>query len=91
MYTSFSRPHLDYGDTNFYQPNNESLNKKIEIIHNNAALAITGVIKGTFQSRLYHELGHKSFKVYKNAFLILFHKPVIYIILVLQRMLQHIQ
>ena len=31
MYTLFSRPHLDYGDVIYDQPNNESLNKKIEI------------------------------------------------------------
>ena len=56
------RPHLDYGDIIYDQPNKESFNKKIEIIQYNAAVAITCVIKGTYQSRLYSELGLESLK-----------------------------
>ena len=56
------RPHLDYGDTIYDQPNNESFTQKIERIQYNAALAITGVIKGTSQSKLYRELGFESLK-----------------------------
>ena len=56
------RPHLDYDDIIYDQPNNESLDQKIEIIHYNAALAVTGVIKGTSQSKLYIKLGFESLK-----------------------------
>ena len=51
------RPHLDYDDIIYDQPNKESFNKKIEIIQYNTAVANTGAIKGTYQSRLYSELG----------------------------------
>ena len=47
IYKSFVRPHLDYGDIIYEQPNNESLNQKIERIQYNAALEITGAIRGT--------------------------------------------
>ena len=56
------RPHLDYGDIIYDQPNNESFTQKIERIQYSAALAITGVIKGTSQSKLYRELGFESLK-----------------------------
>ena len=54
--------YLDYGDIIYSQPSKESLNQKIERIQYNAALAITGVIKGTYQSWLYNELGLESLK-----------------------------
>ena len=38
------RPHLHYDDIIYDQPNNDSLNKKIERIQYNAALAITVTI-----------------------------------------------
>ena len=60
IYKSFVRPHLGYGDTLYDQPSKESLNQKIEGIHYTAALVIIGAIKGTYQSRLYSELGLKS-------------------------------
>ena len=56
------RPHLDYGDIIYDQPNKESLNQKIERIQYNAALVITGAIKRTYQSRLYNELSLESLK-----------------------------
>ena len=56
------KPHLDYGDITYDQPNNESLTQKIEKIQYNAALAITRVIIGTSQSKLYSELGFESLK-----------------------------
>ena len=41
IYKSFVRPHLDYGDIIYHQPNNESMNNKLESVHiYNAALAI---------------------------------------------------
>ena len=62
IYKSFVRPHLSYGDIIYDQPNNESLNQKIERIQYNAALVITGAINGTSKSRLYSELGLESLK-----------------------------
>ena len=62
IHKSFVRPHLDYSDIIYDQPNKESLNQKIERIQYNAALAITGAIKGTYQKRLYNQLGLESLK-----------------------------
>ena len=59
---SFVRPHLDYGDIIYDQPNNESFCNKIERVQYNAALAITGAIRGTSQTKLYHELSPESLK-----------------------------
>ena len=60
IYKLFVRPNLYYGDTIYDQPNNESLNQKIERTQYNAALAMTGAIKGTSQSKLC--LGFESLK-----------------------------
>ena len=54
IYKSFVRPHLDYGDIIFGQPNNEILNQEIKRIRYHSAPAITGAIKGTSQSKLYN-------------------------------------
>ena len=62
IYKSFIRPHLDYCDIIYDQPNNESFCIKIEHIQHNAALAPTGAIKGTSQTKLYKELGLESLK-----------------------------
>ena len=68
MYKSFVRPRLDYGDVLYDQPNNENLYQKIESVQYNAALAITGAIKGTSQMKVYNELGLESlrFQDYKT-------------------------
>ena len=63
IYKSFIRPHLDYGDIIYHQPNNVSLCQKIESIQYQAALAITGAIHGTSQTKLYNELGIESMKL----------------------------
>ena len=60
IYKSFIRPHLDYGDVIYHQPHNEVFTNKIESVQYNAALAITGAIKGTSRERLYQELGLES-------------------------------
>ena len=60
IYKSFIRPHLDYCDVIYDQPNNESFCTKIEQIQYNAALAITGAIRRTSQTKLYHEMGLES-------------------------------
>ena len=57
IYKSFIRSHLDYVDVIYDQPNNSSLVKRIESIQYNAALAITGAIRGSSTEKLYHELG----------------------------------
>ena len=62
VYESFVRPHLDYGDVIYDQPNNESLCQKTESVQYNAALAIKGAIKGTSQMKLCNELGLESLK-----------------------------
>ena len=62
VYKCFIRPHLDYGDAIYDQPNLSSLTNKIESVQYNAALAITGAIRGTSKEKLYQELGFESLK-----------------------------
>ena len=62
IYKSFIRPHLDYGDVIYDQLNNNRLSEKIESIQYNAALAITGTIRGTSREKLYQELGLEPLK-----------------------------
>ena len=57
LYKSFIRPHLDYADIIYDQPYNLNLCSKIETCQYNAALAITGAIRGSSNGRLYQELG----------------------------------
>ena len=44
IYKSFVRPHIDYGDVIYDQPNNSRLSDKFETVQYNAVLAITGNI-----------------------------------------------
>ena len=48
IYKSFIRPHLDYGDVIYDQPNNDSFSDKIEQLQYKACLAITEAIQGGF-------------------------------------------
>ena len=57
LYKAFIRPHLDYPDIIYDQPNNLNLCNKIETCLYNAALAITGAITGSSKKRLYQGLG----------------------------------
>ena len=57
IYKLFIRPHLDYGDVVYDQPSNDAFSNKLETVQYNAALAITGAIKGTSREKLYQELG----------------------------------
>ena len=50
IYKCFIRPNLDYGDFIYDQPNNDSFCSKIERVQYNAALAITGAIRGISQT-----------------------------------------
>ena len=57
IYNSFVRPHLDSCDIIYDQPNNESFCNKIERVQYNAAIAITGAIRGRSQTKLYNKYG----------------------------------
>ena len=54
------RPHLDYGAIIYDNPGNSSFIDRLESIQYNAALAITGCIRGTSKYKLYNELGFES-------------------------------
>ena len=58
----FARPHLDYSDIIYDQTFNESFHQRIESIQYNAAIAITGAIRGTSSEKLYQELGFESLR-----------------------------
>ena len=57
IYKMFVRPHLDYCDVIYDRPNNDFLKRKLESVQYNAALAITGGIRGTSMEKLFDELG----------------------------------
>ena len=57
IYKSSIRSHLDYADSIYDRPNNNSYSEKIESIQYNAALVITGAIRGTSKEKLYQEIG----------------------------------
>ena len=60
IYKAFIRPHLDYGDIIYDQASKESFHQKLESIQYNAALEITGAVRGTSREKLYQELGLES-------------------------------
>ena len=62
IYKLFIRPHLDYGDIIYDQAYNTSFHQKLHSVHYNAALAITGAIRGTSKEKLYDELGLETFE-----------------------------
>ena len=62
IYKSFVRPQLDYGAVIYGQHYNNSFHQKLESIQYNAALAITGAIRGSSREKLYQELGLESLK-----------------------------
>ena len=51
IYKAFIRPHLDYSDVFYDQAFNNSFHEKMESIHYNACLAITGAIPGTSREK----------------------------------------
>ena len=57
IYTMFVRPHLDYADIIYDRPNNNTFKNKLESIQYNAALAITGAIRGSSMDKIFNELG----------------------------------
>ena len=60
IYRAFVRPHLDYGDIIYDNSSNATFSQMIETVQYNAALAITGAIRGTSREKLYQELGFES-------------------------------
>ena len=60
IFKSFVRPHLDYGDVVYDQSYTNTFHQKMESIQYNAALAITGAIRGSSREKLYQELGLES-------------------------------
>ena len=62
VYKCFIRPHLEYGDVIYDQPNPSSLTNKIESVQCNAALSITGAIRRNSKEKLYQELGFETLK-----------------------------
>ena len=58
----FIRPHMDYGDVIYDQPNLSLLANKIESVQCSVGLAISGAIRGTSKEKLYQELGFESSK-----------------------------
>ena len=57
LYEAFILPHLAYTDIIYDKPNNLNIFNKIESLQYNAALAITGAIRGSSKEKLYQELG----------------------------------
>ena len=64
------RPRLEYGDIIYDQSNNESFCQKLESYQYNAALATTGAIRGTPQTKIYKGLRLKSLKFRRSLELI---------------------
>ena len=62
IFKSFVRPHLDYGDVIYDQSYNNTFHQKMESIQYNAALAITGAIRGSSREKRYQELGLESLR-----------------------------
>ena len=60
IYKSSIRPNLDYADLIYDQPSNSTFVGKLESLQYQAALAITGAIKGSSREKIYNELGLES-------------------------------
>ena len=56
----FRKLRLDYGDILYDKPHNEAFCNRTEKVQYDAALAITGEIRGTSRNNPYTELGLKS-------------------------------
>ena len=60
IYKASVRPHLDYADIIYDKPDSKSFKDWVEKVQYNAALAITGAIRGTSRERIYNGLGLES-------------------------------
>ena len=56
IYKTLVRPILNYADVIYNTPLTELFRNKLEMVQYNAALAITGAIKGVLHDRIYREL-----------------------------------
>ena len=63
IYKCFIRPHLGYVDIIYDQAYNLSFHQKLDSIQYNAALALTGAIRGSSREKLYQELGLESLQL----------------------------
>ena len=72
IYKLFVRPHLDYGGIiyDYIQTFNESFHKRIESIEYNAAIAITGAIRGSSSEKLHQEFAYSTKYIRINHLLI---------------------
>ena len=66
IYKSFLRSRLGYGDVIYDRAFSESFQNKLESVQYNAALAITGAIRGSSKEKLYQELGLESLKSWRR-------------------------
>ena len=57
IHKSFIRSHLDYIDIIYDKAFNESFHAKLESLQYNAALAMTGAIRGSSTEKNYEEFG----------------------------------
>ena len=62
IYKVFLRPLIDYGDTIYDQPQNESFCEKLESVQYKAALASTDAIHDTSCDKIYQQLRLESLK-----------------------------
>ena len=60
IYKTFVRSILDYAAIIYDKPLTEPFKDKLEMVQYNAALVITGAIKGTSRDRIYRELSLES-------------------------------
>ena len=58
----FIRPHLDYDNIVYDRAFNELFDTNLESVEYNAAIAITGTIRGISSEKLFEELGLESLK-----------------------------
>ena len=62
IYKTFIRSHLGYADVVYGQSYKSSFREKLESIQYNAALALTGAVRGSSSEKIYQELGLESLK-----------------------------
>ena len=62
LHKSSIRFHLDYGDVIYDQHYNNCFHQKLESIQYNAALAITGAMRGSFREKLGQKSGLETFQ-----------------------------
>ena len=63
IYKLFILPHLDYGDIVYDWVFHKSFHKKLESIQYNAAIAITGALKGTFSENFFSRIRIRILKI----------------------------